>query len=188
MKYVFEQPRNLNPEKQKGAVLIVALVILLVLTVLGVAIMESSVVEERMAGNVLDRNITFQAAEAALRAGEAEVGSWVSRPEPISGAETGKVATVDSISGGASWWARATNWSSTKANLYDVDGDSDVTTPGFTGTSQDPYYIIEEYDEVCDELIDPIISQCRIIYRVTAMAVGVRNSTVVLQSLYARRF
>lgn len=58
------------PVHQKGAALIVSLLILLVMTVLGVSAMSTSVLQERMANNHHQRQVAFQAAEAALRAAE----------------------------------------------------------------------------------------------------------------------
>ena len=65
--------RNLNHyqiRSQRGAVLIVALVLLLVLTILGTAGIQDTAMEERMAGNFRDHSAAMQAAESALRAGE----------------------------------------------------------------------------------------------------------------------
>lgn len=56
---------------QRGAVLAMSLLILLVMTIIGVASMGSTTLQERMANNNQQRQIAFQAAEAALRAGEA---------------------------------------------------------------------------------------------------------------------
>lgn len=56
---------------EHGSALAIALVFLLVLTLLGLSAMRSSNLQERMAGNLRDRNMAFQSAEAALRAGEA---------------------------------------------------------------------------------------------------------------------
>ena len=50
--------------------MVIALVMLLVLTLLATASARMTLMEERMTGNTQDRNIAFQAAEAALRAGE----------------------------------------------------------------------------------------------------------------------
>ena len=61
---------------QAGAVLIVSLVLLLVLTILGVSGVQNTTMEERMAGNYRDRFSAFQAAEAALRVGERSVGVY----------------------------------------------------------------------------------------------------------------
>ena len=57
--------------RQRGAVLVVSLLILLVMTVLGVSSMSSTTLQERMANNDRQRQVAFQAAEAALRAAEA---------------------------------------------------------------------------------------------------------------------
>lgn len=56
--------------KQRGVVLIVGLIMVLLLTIIGLASIRGSDLQERMAGNVRDRNIAFQSAEAGLRAGE----------------------------------------------------------------------------------------------------------------------
>lgn len=55
-------------ERQRGAVLIVSLVILLVLTLIGVAGMNSSVMQERMASNAQNSNRAFQGAESSATA------------------------------------------------------------------------------------------------------------------------
>lgn len=61
--------------RQQGAVLLVALVFLLILTVAGVSAIRLANVEERMTGNFADRNVAFQAAEAALREAEEYIRS-----------------------------------------------------------------------------------------------------------------
>ena len=55
---------------QSGAVLIVSLIMLLLLTLIGVTAMQTTSLEEKMAGNLRDKNLAFQAAESALRAAE----------------------------------------------------------------------------------------------------------------------
>lgn len=56
------------PGNQSGAVLVVSLIVLLVLTLLGVAGMNSSMMQERMAANAQHSNRAFQAAESAAGA------------------------------------------------------------------------------------------------------------------------
>lgn len=53
---------------QKGVSLLVVLVLLIVMSILGVAVLRSSAMQERMAANLYDRSIAFQTAEAGLRA------------------------------------------------------------------------------------------------------------------------
>ena len=60
---------------ERGVVLLVALVMLLLVTVLGLASVRMLTLEERMAANSFDRNLAFQAAETALREGEA-LAQW----------------------------------------------------------------------------------------------------------------
>src|SRR5688572_9206262 len=68
------------PHRQRGAVLIVALLFLVMLTLLGVTAMTSSTMEERMAGNARDNGVAFQAAEAALRDARRDLDCY---PNPL---------------------------------------------------------------------------------------------------------
>lgn len=62
---------TLDRRRQQGAVLIVSLIFLLVITMLAVGSMQNTMLEEKMAGNASDRNLAFQSTESAVR--EAEV-------------------------------------------------------------------------------------------------------------------
>lgn len=64
--------------RQSGAALVISLIVLVVLTLIGIDGMRSSTMEERMAGNMRDRDMAFQAAEAALRDSETYFGNMVS--------------------------------------------------------------------------------------------------------------
>lgn len=52
--------------RQSGAVLVVSLIVLLVVTLLGLAGMETSVMQERMASNAQNSNRAFQSTESLL--------------------------------------------------------------------------------------------------------------------------
>ena len=58
---------------QSGSALIVGIIFLLVMTMLGLTAMQTTSLEERMAGNLRDKDLAAQVAEMALRAGEEEV-------------------------------------------------------------------------------------------------------------------
>lgn len=60
----------LLPQVQRGASLVVVLILLLVVTLLGLAVLRSTLLEERMTANMLDRSLSFQSAESALREAE----------------------------------------------------------------------------------------------------------------------
>jgi type IV pilus assembly protein PilX len=64
--------------RQSGMTLVVSLVILIAMTLLGVTSMQSTRTEVSMAGNLREANITFNAAEAGLRAGEDYVNNTLS--------------------------------------------------------------------------------------------------------------
>lgn len=65
-----QQTNQISPGSQQGFVLVTALILLLVLTLLGLAAAQSTSLQERMAGNARNHNIAFQAAESALVAGQ----------------------------------------------------------------------------------------------------------------------
>lgn len=67
------------PFKQNGAALFVSLIMLLALTVIGLAASQRSQMQERMAANVHIQNIAFNAAESALGgfASEANTGDRI---------------------------------------------------------------------------------------------------------------
>ena len=78
-------------KRQRGAVLIVALLFLTILTILGVTAMTTTTYEERLAGNARDSSTAFQAAEAALRDARRDLNGivvptgYTPRNPPISG-------------------------------------------------------------------------------------------------------
>jgi len=78
---------------QSGAVLFVSLIMLLVLSVIGVTAMQTTTLEEKMAGNLRDQTLAFQAAEAALREGETWLSNQPAEPvaQPIGCATAGAV-------------------------------------------------------------------------------------------------
>ncbi|WP_297831113.1 PilX N-terminal domain-containing pilus assembly protein [Thermomonas sp.] len=57
---------NRSSQSQRGVSLLVVLILLVVMSVLGIAVMRSSVMQERMAANLRDRSLTTQAVENAL--------------------------------------------------------------------------------------------------------------------------
>jgi type IV pilus assembly protein PilX len=58
--------RGRSHRHAQGFSLVVVLVLLVVLSILGIAVMRSSAMQERMSGNLRDRALAMQAAEAAV--------------------------------------------------------------------------------------------------------------------------
>lgn len=60
--------RSGHPGRQHGVALVVALLLLLVITIVGLAAVRGTIMQQKMASNLFDRQIAFQSAEAAMRA------------------------------------------------------------------------------------------------------------------------
>ena len=63
------------PSTQRGAALVIVLILLLVMTIMGLVSTRVAGLQERMGATLYDRSLAFQAAEAALRQAETLVGT-----------------------------------------------------------------------------------------------------------------
>lgn len=110
--------RNRVVKSEDGMVLVIALVMLMLLTIIGVAAIDTSTMETMISGIEKERQGTFYAAEAGIEHGKAMLKSlFVTRnaatlavggtPDwdfALNGTETGvNAATATSYSGGAQW-------------------------------------------------------------------------------------
>jgi type IV pilus assembly protein PilX len=165
-----------NPQKQKGIVLVVSLIFLLLMTIIGISGMKNTVLEEKMAGNFKDRNMAFQSAESALRAGELYLFNTTTLPL-FDGTTAG---LYQPSSSGLSRWNTVTWTDASQVRSY-VDS--------LTGITDSPDYIIEELPVVSTPggSLEAGTAQEYRFYRITGQAVGGTNSsTVLLQSTYKR--
>lgn len=174
---------------QQGVALVMALVFLLLLTLIGITALNTTSLEEKMAGNVKDRNLAFQAAESALAAGENWIYTQIGKPY-FPNNSIG-LYTVDSAAATPNW--DSVNWSGSNVVTY-------PNTPGASGSGNlgkintQPKYIIEDLDEV-QETSGSLVAETRYknkgttILRITARGTGGTDAAVVmLQSTYARDF
>nr|WP_087145775.1 PilX N-terminal domain-containing pilus assembly protein [Crenothrix polyspora] len=149
---------SVSHKNQSGVILVVSLIILLLLTLISLTGMQTTSLEEKMAGNMRDKNLAFQAAEAALKAGEDKVsgGDVTCSPETTRFFK----ATKPDIENGNFW---STVPSVDVFNLNNqLDNDRVVIQPK---------YIIECFSED--------------LYRITAYAQGATaDAVVILQSVY----
>jgi type IV pilus assembly protein PilX len=67
------RPRMSVRASQSGVALVVALILLVVITLVGLAAVRGTIMQQKMAGNMYDRQIAFQNAEAAMRAATASI-------------------------------------------------------------------------------------------------------------------
>jgi type IV pilus assembly protein PilX len=73
--------RPSTPRPQRGVVLVIGLIILVVMTILGITAMQTTLVEEKMAGNLRDKDVAFRAAEAGLQEGLTYLNRQAEPPE-----------------------------------------------------------------------------------------------------------
>ena len=160
---------------QKGAVLAISLIILLLMTIIGVSAMRSTTLQEKMAGNLRDYNVAFQAAEAALRDAEKYLFSTVILPDFTSTCLNG-FCSSSAASGTPQWQMKnASNvsyWNdTTKIRSYGA-GTSATNLPH---VSKQPLHMIEEI--VISPLdigsSDPPTTR----YRITAQGYGAAATT-----------
>jgi len=167
-----------GPKRQRGIVLIVSLLFLLILTILAVSSMGGSTLQERMSGNNLDQAKAFEAAEAALRAGEDYVAKDVTAQKPTmdKGCANGLCTSPAFQNAANAGWQTNPN-SAVWNNARSVD----VTMGGIKTKAK---YIVEDMCEVTPDTT-PTVADSKRLFRITAMATGgTDNSRVILQSTY----
>jgi len=179
--------------KQHGAVMITALMILLLMTIFGISTMDTNILEEKMAGNMRDRNVAFQAAEAALRAGEGEVASWTVLPDlrDVNDAtDTSRLWDLKSLdpvtNNNIPWWGESTRQLSWwKANAVVLDGNEFDTVAGLSADHQ-PAFIIEKLPPRAGSLeAAKSLEGADVFVQVTARGIGQsENTVVILQTVY----
>lgn len=172
---------------QQGSVLITSLILLLVLTLLGLSSMQTSVMEEMMAGNAKDHHMAFQSAEAALRDGESRILAYIAEPIPSpTGATDVWVKNSPDVdtSNGTSWWCETGAGDA----WWLVKGISYTKDLGYTTT---PQSLVEIEDFVRDSLNvgQQMDESGKVYYRITARGRGGSNQALsMLRSAYAKRY
>lgn len=128
-----------SPGRQSGAALLVALIMLLVSTMIGVASIRGTSMNEKMSSNMYDRSLSTQGAEAALLAGEAAL---LANPAIAIDCTVANVGCPPSP---------ATTFTSTTTDWTTVGADFEVND-GLLGSK--PQFYVERMGEVggSDEL------------------------------------
>ena len=181
--------RMTNGKKERGAVMITALMILLLMTVFGISTMDTNILEEKMAGNMRDRNTAFQAAESALRAAEI----WIAAQTDVHSMTLRDVSDSTDTnplwdhsspdpdnSNNKTWWEeRDAAWWADNAVALSSGNE-------LPGVAAQPSYIVEKLPPSTESLeAAQSLDTSDIYLQVTARGVGGADSTVVvLQSVY----
>jgi type IV pilus assembly protein PilX len=122
--------------RQRGASLIIVLLLLTIMIGLGTTALRTAAMDTRISGNERDRQLAFEAAEAALRDGE----SWL-RSAPPSAVRFDRVCSnglcLPSANGTPQW--RQVDWGGAVPIRYGR-GSAEYPQPGLV---QSPRYIVE---------------------------------------------
>lgn len=176
-----------GPTRQRGITLVVVLLLLVIVTLLGLAAMRGTVMQERMSGNAAARAIAFQAAEAVLREAESYAADPARPDVPAAGCSNGLCATPPQD--GPAAWETDTFWTTGagyRASNLEADPNRQV---------QFLRYVIEDMGEAgtlvgnCTNDIDLSVSDCSStavgrFYRITALSRMANGTEVILQSTY----
>ncbi len=180
---------------QQGVALLMAMLFLVILTLIGIASMTGTTLEERMARNSRETNIAFQAAEAAMRDAETDLkgGAGVTRAPAITPADftmaagtcsnTGEcqpATTAPQIWDGSPPTLEDTTKSVrygnyTGATLFPISAQNNEGIAGTVllpsmGVAKQPRYVIEYLG----------VSGPQQVYRITAIGYGPTPTTKVI--------
>ena len=187
--------------KQRGVVLMIALVFLVIITMLALTALRTNIIEERLAGNSRDWTLAFQAAETALRDGEKDIqsGTRFIGEAGFNSSCTNGLCTVQ-IDGSSIWKdfvnSGNTGWMNGASAGPSIGyGTYTNPTPATVATvAKQPRYIIEVITEKGSSLSGPGAygkQGNQYVYRVTARGFGASldengnpTARVTLQSMY----
>jgi len=193
-----------SQKSQGGIVLIVAMIMLVIMSILGISSVRSVALEERMSAAQHDRSIAMQAAEAALLAGEQDARNRTNFPAGFDPDAT-TVATAQPVVNGfvarpttqspdwmltmpdqATWWQQNARELASTVNLGSLLGNRPRYLIEYRGRavckSQNP----NEAPAQCDGPNGKISPTCDCyLFRVTARSnPAVGRAEVVLQTLF----
>lgn len=193
--------RQLNKPRQpqRGAVLVISLLILVVVTLIALAGSESTIFQEKMAHNLRETNTAFQSAESGLREAELWINTLEEAPTPLSAATCTSACDLshdvwaeNQPAGGNLAWQNASWWSS-NGRRYGVDysGGSATENRSIDDVNQQPRYVIELSNWTSDSLVvggthpPPVVNY----YTVTTMGTGATDTAMaILESTFVKRF
>jgi len=197
---------TLTPQRrQSGAILVIALMFLVLLTIIGVSSISGVTLEEKMAGNLYQQNLAFQAAESALRDAEIDLESGIggtctatsivgcagARDPMTIATNFANNCSAAFLSGvcrqpaipAATWQTEivtASGWDWTEVNKT-VSYGMYTGAPPLTGVSRQPRYVIEYLQEKDDVSTTPTTRY----FRISARGWGANaNTNVTLQTVY----
>lgn len=168
-----------SSNKQRGAILVVSLIILLIMTLLGVSVMSVNILDEKMVNNDRQYKEALHAAELTLREAEKLIDPDATYNTEITTSATsasnrGLYLSTSAPTGG--WW-EGVNW----------DNADQVKESSSSTTNKSINYIIEQLPAAPADSKEAGLSVTKKYYRITSRAiVAGSNAKVMLQTTYKK--
>lgn len=185
-------PITSSGKHQRGAVLVVSLLLLLIITVLALGASQTTRLQERMSASMRDRDLAFESSEAGLRNAERIIDSLTVAPSPCTTARCqvyDRTILPTSLAFQTPTWWTANSWQYVTNESFSTTAANAIKGSGMAAA--DPQFVVEEIEEVADSLSVPPTGPppSRIYYRISSGGQGgTAQAQVVLQSTFARRF
>jgi type IV pilus assembly protein PilX len=188
--------RDSFSKHQTGAVLVISLFILVVITLIGITAINTTTLEEKMTGNMRDHDLAFQAAESALRDAEINLvenqvtDPFAAFPDGINGGNTtglgsGLYGPTDQILGGQSLSSAASWGDNTTRQFLDGNNNNAIYTANTA-----PRSVIRRLPPQPGQTVSMSRGANKdAIFQVTARGEGGSNtSQVILRTRYLKNF
>lgn len=188
-------------QSQRGAVLLIALIVLVAMTLAGIAMMRSVDTATVVAGNIAFKQSSVNAADQGLQTGfaylQSKLGSTTLYSDDAAAGYKASVSDVETLN----WWTDPANWAGAKTLTADAagnvvsvlihrmcpiaanckDGAKCGGVDNICGTTPDASMV------GCDgcDMSQPnfFTKPPAVHYRITSRAVGPRNSVTVVQTM-----
>ncbi len=177
--------------QQSGAALVVSLIFLVILTLLGLTAMQTGILEERMAGNTRDRNLAFQAAEAAMR--DAEYDTHCRQAGGTKEQKLRSIGCISGMSGADTSCTEGLCCTPSSSGLSCVEPATPVYNSLSTSGITYGYYTLgyvnnQTFPQVSKQpqyLIEPFVYQGHSYFRISTAGYGINGTTTaILQEVY----
>lgn len=149
--------------RQRGMALLVSLVFLLLLTLIGLSSMQSATLQEKMTSSVMQRNQSFQMAEAALRVGESAVQVETYSLPMCTTTQCAPPAESATVNAAGRYSSSGVLWVAAAGGFYGVQNIGTTLTA-----------------------VNVPVNTSATLYRITAVAVVGNNQRSVVESIYAK--
>lgn len=163
-----------SPHAQSGVSILIALVMLLVLTLIGVSSMNTAIVELKMAGSMQQQGIALNRADELLRVGELDIDAIIADPTAydFAAAGDGYYISADAID------IHNIDWAAQGLNATQGATANDVYVIEYLGAKQIPGESVKVASD------GRIVGGAVHTFRVTTRSATGKNAIRLVQSIY----